>query len=139
MSKKASYGIILFGIFLILYALIVVSFIESMLLKVAPVLSIFSNVVNGILFTILLIGFFRLKKWARLAWLMISVFFLLLGWICILTNGLFNPLGLEGLGCLAYIIYPNGFGIPTIVFLTRYKVKEQFKDNSQQRGEKCSS
>lgn len=124
MEKKRSFGIIFFTISVILICLWTIAY------AVMDVLSWGLGIGTGVAFLItvflifLAVEVFKLKNWARMAWIAGSIIILILGWICLLTA--WNPLHVEGLGGLAYF-YPNFISIPILIFFTRAKAKEQFK------------
>ena len=79
----------------------------------------------SVLFAIISGGILKRQHWAWVVCLWGSIGLMLVVWLCVLTP--WNPLGVVGLGGLTYVIYPNGLGIPMIIFLTRPKVKAQFE------------
>ncbi|GEM_PF-5946088 len=82
----------------------------------------------GIVFIliILAIGIFKLKNWARLMslWgsILLSVWFIVCG-----SGSFYYPLNLHGADLLLFWIYAVIIIVPAVIFLTRAKVKGQFK------------
>lgn len=125
MEQKRSVGIVIFTVSVILICLWTLAY------GIMDLLSWGLGIGTGIAFLatlfliFLAIEVFKLRNWARLAWIAGSAIILILGWICIFTG--WNPAHVESLGGLIYF-YPNFISIPILIFFTRKKVKEQFKE-----------
>ena len=129
MEKKRSVSCILFYLFLVLYGLCLISFGNEICINAhcPDIITILITIIAAVFVFLSIVGVYRYKNWSRLLFIWGSLIFIVWGIICGIWFYKWNPLGLEELALVGYFIFPIFFGIPVIFYLTRHKIKEQFR------------
>ena len=131
--KNRSVGVTFFGVCVIFFAFSLMGDVIEVIKydirysagNMVSILTYLGWIIVAFFLINLISGIFSLKNWARLMCIWGSVLFSAWGIVCFYTS--LNPLRFVGLGEIGYLIYSIEAFVPTMIFLTRPKVKKQFE------------